>query len=239
MALLCSYTCIPYYPLLDYSGYDRVCVEACIGLSYKALGRFLLDLGFSTSLEKIVSVMIGSLEESAVFSTICFSGSTIANAVERLTKSCDKRASLRTRERGSRSHSRLGSYEGQNEDWYGLENKEEEQEDSSDSETRRRPTRSTAARRSRVIGRQLEELQRHNRVIYLALYKRGRGVARRKKNVDKTLKMLRGVTTDVQLQQLANCMRIPYVRGRIASYTLTVSVIFDRRRNSSDIWQTV
>ncbi|KYN13159.1 hypothetical protein ALC57_14654 [Trachymyrmex cornetzi] len=27
--------------------------------------------------------------------------------------------------------------------------------------------------------------------------------------------------------------------GGIASYTLTVSVIFDRRRNSSDIWQTV
>ncbi|KYN09996.1 hypothetical protein ALC57_17870 [Trachymyrmex cornetzi] len=151
--------------------------------------------------------MIGYLEESAVFSTICFSGSTIANSVERLTKSCDKRAE-------SRSHSRLGSYEGQNEDWYGLENKEEEeQEDSSDSETRRRPTRSTAARRSGVIGR--------------------------KKNVDETLKIPRGVTTDVQLQQLANRMRIPYFRGGIASYTLTVSVIFDRRRNSSDIWQTV
>ncbi|KYN28195.1 hypothetical protein ALC57_02395, partial [Trachymyrmex cornetzi] len=71
----------------------------------------------------------------------------VANAVERLTKSCDKRASLRTE---SRSHSRLGSYEGQNEDWYGLENKEEEeQEDSSDSETRWRLTRSTAARCSR------------------------------------------------------------------------------------------
>ncbi|KYN22646.1 hypothetical protein ALC57_04953, partial [Trachymyrmex cornetzi] len=67
----------------------------------------------------------------------------VANAVERLTKSCDKRASLRTE---SRSHSRLGSCEGQNEDWYGLENKEEGQEDSSDSETRRRPTRSTANR---------------------------------------------------------------------------------------------
>ncbi|KYN28182.1 hypothetical protein ALC57_02404 [Trachymyrmex cornetzi] len=77
MALLCSYTCISYYPLLDYSGYDRVCVEACIGLSYKALGRFLLGFGSSSSPEKIVSVMIGSLEESAVFSTICFSGSTI------------------------------------------------------------------------------------------------------------------------------------------------------------------
>ncbi|KYN21952.1 hypothetical protein ALC57_05664 [Trachymyrmex cornetzi] len=118
--------------------------------------------------------------------------------------------------RESRSHSRLGSYEGQNEDWYGLENKEEEQEDSSDIETRRRSTRSTAARRSRVIGRRVE-----------------------KKNVDETLKIPRGVTTDVQLQQLANRMRIPYFRGGIALYTLTVSVIFDRRRNSSDIWQTV
>ncbi|KYN15198.1 hypothetical protein ALC57_12588 [Trachymyrmex cornetzi] len=79
MALLCSYTCIPYYPLLDYSGYDRVCerVEACIGLPNKALGRFLLGFGSSSSPEKIVSVMIGSLEESAVFSTTCFSGSTI------------------------------------------------------------------------------------------------------------------------------------------------------------------
>ncbi|KYN10235.1 hypothetical protein ALC57_17633, partial [Trachymyrmex cornetzi] len=59
------------------------------------------------------------------------------------------------REHESRSHSRLGSYEAQNEDWYGLENKEEEeeQEDSSDSETRRRPTGSTVVRRSQVIGR--------------------------------------------------------------------------------------
>ncbi|KYN18433.1 hypothetical protein ALC57_09263, partial [Trachymyrmex cornetzi] len=58
---------------------------------------------------------------------------------------------------------------------------------------------------SKAAQRQLEELQRHNRVmegrgVYLAPYKRG--------------------------------------RGGITSYTLTVSVIFDRRRNSSDIWQT-
>ncbi|KYN11454.1 hypothetical protein ALC57_16389, partial [Trachymyrmex cornetzi] len=138
-------------------------VEACIGLSYRALGRFLLGFGSSSSPEKIVSVMIGSLEESAVFSTICFSGSIIANAVDRLTKSYNKRASLRTTE--SRSHSRLGSYEGQNEDWYWLENKEEEeQEDSSDSKTRRYSARSTAARRSRIIGR--NRVQSH---ILLAL----------------------------------------------------------------------
>ncbi|KYN12955.1 hypothetical protein ALC57_14867 [Trachymyrmex cornetzi] len=53
------------------------------------------------------------------------------------------------------------------------------------------------------------------------------------------VKMPREVTTDVQLQQLANRMRILYFRGGIASYTLTVSVIFGRRRNSSDIWQTL
>ncbi|KYN22011.1 hypothetical protein ALC57_05604 [Trachymyrmex cornetzi] len=162
---------------------DFTGVEACIGLSYRALGCFLLGFGSSSFTEKNVSFMLGSLEDSTVFSTICFSGSIIANVVERLTKSCDKRASLRT----------LGSYEGQNEDWYGLENKEEEeeQEDSSDSGTRRYPARFTAARRSRVIvakvvndskaaQRQLEELQRHNRVmegrgVYLAPYKRGRG----------------------------------------------------------------
>ncbi|KYN29161.1 hypothetical protein ALC57_01408 [Trachymyrmex cornetzi] len=200
MALLCSYTCIPYYPLLYYSDYDRVCVEACIGLSYKALGRFLLGFGSSSSPEKIVSVMIGSLEESAVFSTICFSGSIIANAVESLAKSCDKCASLRTtysRIRESRSHSRLGSYEGQNKDWYRLEKKEEE-EDSSNSGTRRRPAVlpllgvlgsliggtagvAKAVNDSKTAQRQLEDLQRHNHVmegrgVYLAPYKRGQGV---------------------------------------------------------------
>ena len=50
--------------------------------------------------------------------------------------------------------------------------------------------------------------------VYLAPYKRGQGIARRKKNVDETLKMPKGVTTNVllQLQQLANHMRIPYFR---------------------------
>ncbi|KYQ52379.1 hypothetical protein ALC60_08542 [Trachymyrmex zeteki] len=94
---------------------------------------------------------------------------------------------------------------------------------------------------SKAAQHQLQELQRHNRVmeghgVYLAPYKRGRGVARRKKNVDETLKLPKGVTTNVQLQQLANCMRIPYFRGEIAPYISTVSTIFDRRRNSNDIW---
>ncbi|KYN50298.1 hypothetical protein ALC62_10444, partial [Cyphomyrmex costatus] len=58
---------------------------------------------------------------------------------------------------------------------------------------------------SRAAERQLEEMQRHNRVmeghgVYLAPYKRGRGVVKRKKkNVDETLKIPTGVTTNVQL----------------------------------------
>jgi len=49
--------------------------------------------------------------------------------------------------------------------------------------------------------------------VYLALYKRRLGIARRKKKVDETLKKPRGIIIDVQLQQLANYMRIPYFRG--------------------------
>ncbi|KYN13309.1 hypothetical protein ALC57_14510 [Trachymyrmex cornetzi] len=90
---------------------------------------------------------------------------------------------------------------------------------------------------SKAAQRQLEELQRYNRVmegrgVYLAPYKRGRGVARRKKNVDGTLKMPRGVTTDMQLQQLANSMRIPYYRGVFMRTTLPVEGV---RRNESGI----
>ncbi|KYN18335.1 hypothetical protein ALC57_09354 [Trachymyrmex cornetzi] len=125
---------------IDFTG-----MEACIGLSYKALGRFLL--GSSSSPEKVVSAMIGSLEKSAVFSTICFRGSTIANAVERLTKSCDKRAVAGV---------------------------------------------AKAINDSKAAQRQLEELQRHNRVmegrgVYLAPYKRGRGVNRIQSHISSTL----------------------------------------------------
>jgi len=60
---------------------------------------------------------------------------------------------------------------------------------------------------NKAAQRQLEELQRHNRAMEnhgVYLYKRKQDITRRKKNDDETLKMSRGVTTDVQLQQLAN-----------------------------------
>ncbi|KYN09368.1 hypothetical protein ALC57_18526 [Trachymyrmex cornetzi] len=131
-------------------------------------------------------------------------------------------------ERESRSHSCLGSYGSQNKDWYGLESKEESLIGGATGVTK-------VVNDSKATQHHLEELQCHNRVmegrdVYLAPYKFGKGIARRKKNVYKTLKMLRGVTTDMQLQQLEN-------RG-IASCTLTVSTIYGRRRNSNSIRQT-
>ncbi|KYQ59127.1 hypothetical protein ALC60_01855 [Trachymyrmex zeteki] len=90
---------------------------------------------------------------------------------------------------------------------------------------------------SKAAQHQLQELQRHNRVmegrgVYLAPYKRGPGVARRKKNVDETLKLPKGITTNVQLQQLANRMRIPYFRGIFMRTTLPVEGV---HRNESGI----
>ncbi|KAM0734161.1 hypothetical protein ACS0PU_012526 [Formica fusca] len=71
---------------------------------------------------------------------------------------------------------------------------------------------------SKAAQRQLEEMQRHNRAmeghgLYLAPYKRGRGfsTAAKKKNVK--IKMPAGVTTNVQLEQLARRMRIQFFRG--------------------------
>jgi len=79
------------------------------------------------------------------------------------------------------------------------EEEEEVQADTSDSETRWRSACSIAARHSRVGGaaeiavsdnkaaqRQLKELQHHNRAmkgrgVYLAPFKRGQDIARRKK----------------------------------------------------------
>jgi len=52
--------------------------------------------------------------------------------------------------------------------------------------------------------------------LYLAPYKSGQGVSmkkKKKKTKKKTLKMPKSVTTNVQLQQLANRMRIPYFRS--------------------------
>ena len=43
-----------------------------------------------------------------------------------------------------------------------------------------------------------------------------------KKNIDGTLKMPKGVTTDVQLQQRTNRMHIPYFRGIFMRTTLSV-----------------
>jgi len=81
---------------------------------------------------------------------------------------------------------------------------------------------------------QLEELKRHNRVmeghgLYLAPYKSGQGVSMKKINIQETLK--KGVTTNVQLQQLANRIHIPYFRGIFMRTTLPKGV----RRNESGI----
>ncbi|KYN00529.1 hypothetical protein ALC62_08702, partial [Cyphomyrmex costatus] len=90
---------------------------------------------------------------------------------------------------------------------------------------------------SRAAEHQLEEMQRHNRVmeghgVYLAPYKRGRGVVKRKKNVDETLKIRTGVTTNVQLLQLAKRMCIPYFRGIFMRTTLPVEGV---HRNENGI----
>jgi len=89
---------------------------------------------------------------------------------------------------------------------------------------------------NKAAQRQLEELKRYNRVmeghgLYLAPYKSGQGISmKKKKNVQEILKMLKDVTTNVQLQQLANRIRIPYFRG-IFMRTLPREV----RRNESGI----
>src|SRR5436190_15175041 len=90
---------------------------------------------------------------------------------------------------------------------------------------------------SKAAQRQLEEMQRHNRAmegrgIYVAPYKRGRGVSRGKKNFKKTLKMPTGATTNLQLEELARRMRIPFFRGVFMRNTLPISGI---RRNENGI----
>ncbi|KYQ57309.1 hypothetical protein ALC60_03729, partial [Trachymyrmex zeteki] len=189
-----------------------------------------------------------------------------ANAVERLVKSRDKRASFRTRRRIVARDSTLGERAAATAVWAAMKAKTKF---GMGLKTRKRKSKilpiakrgsvlpilpllgvlgslvggaagvAKAVNDSKAAQHQLQELQRHNRVmegrgVYLAPYKCG--VARRKKNVNETLKLPKGVTTNVQLQQLANRMRISYFRGEIAPYISTVSAIFDRRRNSNDIW---
>lgn len=52
-----------------------------------------------------------------------------------------------------------------------------------------------------------------------------------KKNVKETLKIPKGITTNVQLQQLATRMRIPYFRGVFMHITLSTEI----HRNKSGI----
>jgi len=67
--------------------------------------------------------------------------------------------------------------------------------------------------------RQLKELQRHDRTmeqdrgLYLGLYKHGQCNCKEKKNAEKTIKMPSGTTINVQLNELARRMRVPYFRG--------------------------
>ncbi|KYN00152.1 hypothetical protein ALC62_09086 [Cyphomyrmex costatus] len=56
---------------------DFTGVDACIGLSYEAFGRFRFGFGSSSFSEKNGSTLMGSFGDSTVFSTICFNGSVI------------------------------------------------------------------------------------------------------------------------------------------------------------------
>jgi len=93
---------------------------------------------------------------------------------------------------------------------------------------------------SKVTRRQLEELQRHDcameygRGLYFVPYKHGQGVAaKKKKNIEKTIKMSSGVTTNVQLNELARIMCVPYfIRGVFMRNTLPTS---GTHRNESGI----
>jgi len=82
---------------------------------------------------------------------------------------------------------------------------------------------------------QLKELKRHNcHGVYFAPYKRGRGVSK-KKNVKETLRMPKDVTTNVQLHQLAERMRISYFRGVFMRTILPTGGGGGVRRNESGI----
>ena len=84
---------------------------------------------------------------------------------------------------------------------------------------------------------QLEELQRHDRAmeqghrLYFGPYKHGCS-CKEKKNVEKTIKMPSGATTNVQLNELARRMRVPYFRDVFMRNTLPMS---GAHRNESGI----
>jgi len=67
--------------------------------------------------------------------------------------------------------------------------------------------------------------------VYLAPYKHGRRVSK-KKNIKETLRIPKGVTINVQLQQLTKRRRIPYFRCIFMRITLPTGGI---RRNESSI----
>ena len=98
---------------------------------------------------------------------------------------------------------------------------------------------------AKTAQRQIEEMKRYNHAmeciglylaphkskgLYLAPYKQGKGL-KKKKNVEKTIDMPAGVTTNLQLSQLARSMRIPYFRGVYMRNALPRKI----RRNESGV----
>jgi len=84
---------------------------------------------------------------------------------------------------------------------------------------------------SKAARRQLEELQRHDRAmeqsrgLYLGPYKHGQGVVakKNKRQKDNEIKMRSGATINVQLNELARRMHVPYFRGVFMCNTLPTS----------------
>ena len=86
---------------------------------------------------------------------------------------------------------------------------------------------------------QLEELQCNDRAmeqsrgLYLGPYKHGQGVVakKNKRQKDNKIKIRSGATINVQLNELARCMHVPYFRGVFMCNTLPTSGAY---RNESD-----
>ena len=67
--------------------------------------------------------------------------------------------------------------------------------------------------------------------VYLASYKRGHGVTMEKikkfkKKIEQLLKMPKDVITNVQLQQLAKHVHIPYFRGIFMRTILSTEMVY-------------